>query len=51
MTELVKSGVIVLSNKGLVAQTQRVPVLGITEYFYVVDTKKLRELNKDKDRS
>jgi hypothetical protein len=51
VTELVKSSVIVLSSKGLVAQQQRVPGLNIKEYFCVVDSQKLRELIKDKDRS
>jgi hypothetical protein len=51
VAKLVKSGVIVPSNKGLVARQQRVPGLNIKEYFYVVDSQKLHELNKDKDRN
>jgi hypothetical protein len=45
LTKLVNNGVMSGS------QQQRVPGLNIKEYFYAVDSRKLRALNKDKDRS
>jgi len=49
--QLVKSGVAVPSNKGLVAQQQRVPGLNIKEYFYVIDLEKLRALARGNSHS
>jgi hypothetical protein len=42
---LVTAEVILKSKAGLVAQQQRVPGLNIKEYFYVIDSEKLRALN------
>jgi putative DNA primase/helicase len=44
VTQLGKSGIIVPSRKGLVAQQQRVRGLNVKDYFYVIDVEKLRAL-------
>jgi hypothetical protein len=46
----VTAQVIQKSKAGLKAQQQRVPGLTIKEYFYVIDSEKLRALNGGKDR-
>jgi hypothetical protein len=47
--QLMTAEVIQKSKAGLVAQQQRVPGLNIKEYFYVIDSEKLRALNRGKD--
>ena len=48
--KLKKFGAIVPASNGSMSQQQRVPFLGIKEYFYVIDPKKLRTPNRDSHR-
>jgi hypothetical protein len=50
VTQLGETSVIVHSSKGLASRQQRVPGLD-RDYFYILDSKKLRTLSSDNDRN